>query len=294
MTTDNNCSTHPVTIDVEPESSNTTNENQQSKKSASSTQVQLLNLAKNFGLADSLKPENKQLPIEERMLKRDRYTHLRKQSNMEAIIEKSIKYCSEHVASSKADPDWFSNFIELAENISNNVMQDLWAKILAGEISNPGSFSLKTLRTFKNLAIHDAKLLAKACAVAVKDKSKRNIRLLSGSYQKPGLFNLLNKQRAVDFKLSEFGLGYGEILALSDNNLLYAQETELAPMAKGDEIALRQGGSPIILRAKKNGIVLRFYKFTVVGVELAQLIGDKPDEELLTALKIKLSHHFDS
>ena len=37
----------------------------------------------------------------------------------------------------KADPDWFNTFTQLAEDVSNKTMQDLWAKILAGEISQP-------------------------------------------------------------------------------------------------------------------------------------------------------------
>lgn len=275
-----------VTIDSTPKST--------ASKSSSSTQVQLLNIAKSFCLTDALKPVDKQAPIEERMIKRERFNHLRKQANLEAIVEKSLKYCSEHEAASKADPDWFSNFVELAENISNTTMQDLWAKILAGEVSNPGSFSIKALQTFKNLTIVDAKLLAKACSIAVKDSGKRNIRLISGSYQKPGLFNFFDKQRSIDVQLSQFGLGYGEILTLSDNHLIFAQEAELPPIAKGEEIVFKHSGSPLVLKAKKNDVVLRFYKFTSVGAELAQLIAEKSDDELTHQLKSKLSHHFAS
>jgi uncharacterized repeat protein (TIGR03899 family) len=286
----------PVTIEADNTVKASSNESAKSgsQKSSASTQMQLLNIAKSFCLADALKPVDKQAPIEERMVKRERFNHLRKQANLETIIEKSLKYCSEHEAANRADPDWFSNFVELAENISNTTMQDLWAKILAGEVSHPGSFSIKALQAFKSLTIVDAKLLAKACSVAVKDKSKKHIRLLSGSYQKPGLFNFFDKQRVIDIPLSQFGLGYGEILALSDNHLIFAQEAELPPIAKGEEIAFKQGGNPLILKAKKKDVVLKFYKFTSVGAELAQLIVDKPDEEFNNLLKTKLSYHFDS
>ncbi len=286
----------PVTIDADSDVKIDDSESSKSgsAKSGSSTQVQLLNIAKNFCLADALKPIDKQAPVEERVIKRERFNHMRKQVNLEAIVEKSLKYCSEHEAANRADPDWFSNFVELAENVSNPTMQDLWGKILAGEISNPGSFSLKALQTFKNLTIVDAKLFAKACAVAVKDKSKKNIRLLSGSYQKPGLFNFFDKQRSIDIKLSQFGLGYGEILALCDNNLVYAQEAELAPMDKGEEITFKHCGVPMVLKAKKKEVVLRFYKFTAVGAELAQLIAEKADEKVLNELKAKFSYHFTS
>jgi len=282
----------PVTIDNKPNTPSTGSPAQkQSAKAGSSTQVQLLNLAKNFGLAGSLKPADKQSPLEDRMLNRERSAHLRKQANMEAIIEKSLTYCSENDASDRADPDWFVSFVELAEKVSNPTMQDLWAKILAGELAQPGSFSLKALRAFKNLTINDAKLLAKACAIALKDNSKKNIRIFSGSYQKPGLLNLLDKQRELRINLSSFGLGHTELLTLAENGLVYTQESELAPMSKGDELALKHNGTPTVFTAKKNNISLQFYKFTPVGAELALLIADKPDESTRKSLLCALSYH---
>lgn len=284
----------PVTIEPEVKQQTTQDDSNKNSKPNASSQAQLLSIAKNFGLTGALKPIEKQAPIEERMIKRSRLEHLRKQTNLESIIEKSLKFCSDGAATHKADVDWFSKFVELAENVSNPTMQDLWGKILAGEISSPGSFSTKALQTFKNLTIHDAKLLAKACSVAVKDRSKKHIRLLSGAYQKPGLFNLLDKQRQIDVNLSHFGIGFGEILALADNNLIYAQETELPPMKKNEDIAFKFSGLPLLLTANKNDVVLQFYKFTAVGAELAQLIADKPDNETLNDIKSALSYHFSS
>ena len=284
----------PVVIDNKASSAVSTQETPQKpcSKAASSPQIQLLNLAKNFGLAGGLKPIEKQKPIEERMLNRERTAHLIKQANMDSIIEKSLKYCSEHDASDRADPDWFSSFIELAEKVSNSTMQDLWAKILAGELSQPGSFSLKALHTFKNLTIYDAKLLAKACAIAFKDNSKKNIRLFSGSYQKPGLLNILDKQRELRINLSSFSIGHTELLALADNGLVFIQESELASMKKGDELSFKHNGTPTVFQSKKNNISLQFYKFTPVGAELALLIADKPDENTRKSLLSALSYHF--
>ncbi|WP_448213192.1 TIGR03899 family protein [Colwellia sp. MEBiC06753] len=278
----------PVTVDSPTESQQSSNQN---SKHASS-QSQLLNLAKHFGLDGGLRPADKQAPIDERSERRDRFNHIRRQQNIEKIIEKSLHYCASDQVADRADPDWFDSFIDLAERISNSTMQELWAKILAGEVSQPGSFSLKALQAFKNLSLHDAKLFGKACALAVKDNGKKNIRILSGCYQKPGLFNMLNKHREAHIGLSHFGFSYGEVLTLADHHLLFSQETELYPMAQGDEIALKYNGTPLVLTAKKHQSILKFYKFTPVGAELAQLIADKPDEKFLNHMKAQLSHHF--
>ncbi len=53
--------------------------------------------------------------------------------------------------------DWYTRFYESASGISDEEMQRLWAKLLAGEIRRPGSFSLRTIETLKNLSASEAK-----------------------------------------------------------------------------------------------------------------------------------------
>ena len=40
------------------------------------------------------------------------------------------------------DFDWFVRFFEASGNISNEQMQELWARVLAGEVNTPGTFFL--------------------------------------------------------------------------------------------------------------------------------------------------------
>ena len=122
-------------------------------------------------------------------------------------------------------------------------------KILAGEISQPGSFSTKTLKVFREMSITDAKLLAKACSLAVSDKSKRNIRIISGAYQMPSLFNFFNKLREQSIPLSQFSLNYADLLVLADNHLVFVQETESSPMDKSEAFHFTFNGSPLTLSA---------------------------------------------
>ena len=269
----------------------TTADPKKSKAAGQSTQTQLLTLAKFFCLDGALRPPQQQAPIDDRSERRERFNHNRRQQNIEKVIEKSLHYCSDSAISDKADPDWFDQFIEFAERVSNPTMQDLWAKILAGELTHPGTFSLKTLKAFKNLSLSDARLFGKVCSLGLKDNSKKNIRVISGVYQKPSLFNMLSKNREASISLNKFGLSYSEILTLADHHLLFSQETELPPLEKGEELALKYNGIPLIFKAKKADTVIKFYKLTPIGAELAQLIGDKPDDGFLSHMKSKLSHH---
>ncbi|MBO9489713.1 TIGR03899 family protein [Endozoicomonas sp. G2_1] len=262
------------------------------KSNTGSAHSQLITLAQGFVLDAKLLPGNQQMPIEDRHHKRERVLALRKQQNLEVIVEKALNYCDQENTSHKPDQDWFAHFSSLAENVSNSTMQGLWAKILASELNKPGSFSLKTLRTFRLLSIQDAKLFAKACALAVRDNQKKNWRIITGCYQQANLINFITGNRQQCLDLSQFGLSYTDILTLADNHLLFEQETESGCFAKGQQSHFIYNGQSLTLTTKKNNSILSFYKFTPTGTELAQLINDNPDSDFISYLKKQLNSHF--
>ena len=47
--------------------------------------------------------------------------------------------------------DWFVRFFEAAGNISDEYLQKIWDKVLTGEYTKQGNFSLRTLDTLYNL-----------------------------------------------------------------------------------------------------------------------------------------------
>ncbi len=52
----------------------------------------------------------------------------RQQSNLEKIMALALDYCPDYVAEMEVDPDWFQQYCDLVLNISNQTMQQLWAK----------------------------------------------------------------------------------------------------------------------------------------------------------------------
>ena len=287
-----NTSNKSTPIVIENQQQTTQSKNNSNAASSASSQKQLLGLARKFSLDGALLPEEKQAPIDDRSLRRIKLTELRQQQNIEAIILRAIQYCSDSTIAERADQDWFSSFIALAEGISNKVMQDLWAKILAGEVSQSGSFSLKTLQAFRTMSIGEAKLLAKACSISVSDSRKKNIRIISGAYQTPKLFNFFNKNRQQRVDLNQVDFSYADILTLADNHLLFEQETESHLFAKGEKIQFHFNTKALNIVAKKNDCILTFYKFTPIGTELAMLIADNADLGFLTTIKAELAENF--
>ena len=59
--------------------------------------------------------------------------------------------------------DWVADYLDKCQNYSDEEMQSLWAKILAGEADKPGSFSKSTVDAIAKLSKEDALLFAHFC-----------------------------------------------------------------------------------------------------------------------------------
>lgn len=67
----------------------------------------------------------------------------------------------------EADMAWTSSFSQAAQNISDEDMQELWARVLAGEVEKPGRTSVRTLAILRNLDQSTAQLFKRLCSLAV-------------------------------------------------------------------------------------------------------------------------------
>lgn len=87
----------------------------------------------------------------------------RKQHNMESITEQAIQLLEQGAQPENLEPDWIADFFEKCRLISNEEMQRLWAKILAGEANVPGTYSKRTVATISALDKSDAELFTRVC-----------------------------------------------------------------------------------------------------------------------------------
>lgn len=66
------------------------------------------------------------------------------------------------------DPDWFSKWRNGAQDVHQDQLQRLWAKLLVGEISKSGSYSIHTIDFLSRMSSYDANLLARVAPFAVR------------------------------------------------------------------------------------------------------------------------------
>lgn len=91
------------------------------------------------------------------------YQELKKQENIEAVLDNAYEevLALDSVSTEPVDCDWLNSFFDFVGNISNEEMQKLWGKLLAGEIERPGSFSIRTLDTLRKLTSKEASVFQK-------------------------------------------------------------------------------------------------------------------------------------
>lgn len=98
------------------------------------------------------------------------YVDYYQSNNFLEIAKKADKYYSEIHSDNSVDEitnydfDWYVRFYQASGNVSDETMQDLWAKLLAGEVSKPSTYSFKTIDVLRNLSKKDAELFQRICS----------------------------------------------------------------------------------------------------------------------------------
>lgn len=115
---------------------------------------------------------------------------------------------------SDVDDDWLNAFSRFAGNASTDRMQRLWARVAAGEIRKPGSFSLSTLRLVSEIDQATAKDFEKAFAYVIGDcipvdlAWQNELYTLALRMQARGLFLNPPNQASRKFEVAENGHGF--------------------------------------------------------------------------------------
>ena len=242
-------------------------------------------LANRSGAELELQTGYQQLSVLQRAQRRERMQKERQQNNLEQVMRLTQDYCPEHVASLEVDPDWFQQYCDLVLNISNPGMQQLWAKILAGEIGRPGSFSLRTLFLLHQMSYKEALALQRAASLTCKVRQQDSGHIYFGYLRSPSVWQLLTSRRKAVLNLSQFGLTYPQILSLIELNLLHPSEIESGALDPATSLDLWYHQQLLQLKAKVPGLVLQYYKFTPMGTELLPLLSSQPNSNYLQALK---------
>lgn len=214
--------------------------------------------------------------IAERAKKRLLTKEIEGQLNIESIAQMAAAELPAAVPDQAMNQDWRRKFFSEAENICEHDMQMLWGKVLAGEIAQPGQFSLRTLDTLRQLSPIEAQKFAQICSLAMR----------AGWVALPG--DDINKA------LAPFGIAYNDLMLLRDAGLLMEGDTFIKTFAPADEhpsiaaehnsIIINNGLQILLSWVGLARPVVRSLIFTNAGKELQTLMKDSLNEAYLKAL----------
>lgn len=202
--------------------------------------------------------------LEERTQERLIFQEAKKQLNIESVTAFAADELknAESVTDEPLDEDWKTRFFNIAEDISNEEMQALWGRILAGEIKQPKSFSLRTLELLKNLSKEEAEVFTKFAQLKINVEDKNFVYNPDSGYYIEKEFGITFLDRLL---LTELGLIASEKnLEFNFIQTEYNKQTNLLNYGRKTIALYRSEQTP------KQGIEVLI--FTKMGVELSMLI----------------------
>jgi hypothetical protein len=103
--------------------------------------------------------------IEERAHERVSRREAKRQENIERITAQASKEMPDAVSDTPVGEDWLTQFFGHCQDVSDEQMQSVWSRILAGEVAQPSTFSLQTLAIVKVMSKEDADLFTVFCSL---------------------------------------------------------------------------------------------------------------------------------
>lgn len=204
----------------------------------------------------------------------------RQQSNLEQVYMHAADEIEDinKVADTPIDADWITRFNTITQDVSDEEIQFIWGKILAGEFQHVGSFSLRTLEVIKNLDRKDAQLIEKVS---------------------PFVFSQ-NKTSFIcseDGLLEEFGITYSNILDLDECGFLNTSEEKqltfhIEPETKTPYYTKRH--AVIFTNEKKEqlSVDLKGYPVSQAGRELLRILDAAQNESYVLKHAKKLQSKY--
>ena len=203
----------------------------------------------------------------------------RQYSNLGNTLLKSAPIISATKNNISDDNDVFWGFLEHSKEISNEGMQELISKIIAGEYNVPGSYSMSTLQVIKMLGKSELELFETICRL-----------LINGNQVPSTLFSLPEDTKIF---MEELGVDFGSLQLLQTLGLFLPNDMANVsenPEKKDYQVTYFDKSilfSPIIQENEDLLKILtpRFYKLSPVGEQLLKHLKLRYNDKYFTWLR---------
>lgn len=226
-----------------------------------------------------------EIEVAKRAARRLAVQEVRRQENIETIVDSAAKLLPETVSDEPVDPDWMSRFFADAADVSDEHLQKIWAKLLAQEVAAPSACSRRTLSILKEMSRKDAKRFEQLCGFVWYD-GKHGFVPLGQNY---GLSGVIEREGQ---PLGKYGISFDDLLDLDSLGLIHCQAELSQSLSTGSVIA--NGRSVYVLFGHpKTGYIdpLNAYPLTRSGYELSLVVAAEPNKQFHEdTLKLLVRH----
>jgi uncharacterized repeat protein (TIGR03899 family) len=209
-------------------------------------------------------PDETQILLPERAQSRKEYQEQLEQFNTEQITSNAAEELMQEdtvVSEEKVDPDWIARFFDMAKNVSTEEMQFLWGKVLAGEVKQPNTFSLRTLELLRNLSRKEAEIFIKVAHLAIKSSDAKQAFILNPRDDK--------------YLKDNHNVSFMDLLLLEELTLIVPHELayEIRSIRTPNHQAYTHGDNIVIVKLPDNFThTIRVRAFTALGKDLLNLV----------------------
>ena len=223
-----------------------------------------------------------ELDIGDTVRQRLQFQEQKRHSNIASVVDEAAGYLGEtEVQPSEPDHDWTARFFGEVQDVSSAEMQALWARILAGEVVQPGSTSVRTLGILKDLDRPAALLFERCCSACMylfagDEIVDARVPSLGGNAAQNSLRTYGLEFDAIN-RLNEHGLVIPDYNSWFDYRLVIAGvpfQFQSRLWTLEPEVQFRQEGA-----LKLSGVAL-----TRAGRELSRVVEVQPLQEFAQAL----------
>lgn len=192
-----------------------------------------------------------------------------KQRNIEQITKLSLQDLRENAKPQEIDNDWLVNFFDKCRLVSNTEMQSLWARLLAGEANQPGTFSKRTIQFVSTIEKSDANLFTSLCTFAF---------FLENEF-------VIFIHDIDDHFYSDKGINFTTLTHLDDIGLItFNHITQFSSTELKKTVRLTYFGMPLIIEfpnEQDTTLDIGPVILTKIGQELASVCGATKSDEFL-------------
>ena len=154
-----------------------------------------------------------EIEITETVRQRIQFQEEKRHRNTGAVVGQTAELLGDNdVPDQEPDHDWTARFFNYIQDVSSEEMQLLWAKVLAGQIEQPGSVPIRALSILRNLDQASAKLFQVLCSACI-TLAPDGMHIMDARVPSLG-------RNAGENSLQEFGLPFGNLNMLNEHGLI--------------------------------------------------------------------------